>query len=30
MIDGDEIEELLQDGANILAIRVHNASANSS
>ncbi len=30
MIDGEEIEELLQDGANILAIRVHNASANSS
>jgi len=30
MIDGDDIEELLQDGANILAIRVHNASANSS
>ena len=28
--DGEEIEELLQDGANILAIRVHNASTNSS
>jgi len=30
MIDGEQIEALLQDGANILAIRVHNASANSS
>ncbi len=28
--DGEEIEDLLQDGANILAIRVHNASTNSS
>ena len=28
--DGEEIEELLRDGANILAIRVHNASTNSS
>ena len=30
LFDGEKIEDLLQEGANILAVRVHNAATNSS